>query len=308
MNAPLKPERIDKILANAGYGSRTEVKALIRAGAVTRGGKAVLRPDEKYAAESAAIAVEGVDINFARHIYLMMNKPEGVVSATYDPRHRTVADLLPDRFRPREPFPVGRLDIDTTGLMLLTDDGGFAHRLLSPKNRVEKEYEALLNICPGDAVADAFERGMQIDGGVRLKPAKLLFPATPPERFTAPPPTSTANAFAYADADATAPAPQPTSAANTFADADATVPMPPPVSSGAPVCPDGTHWVRVILTEGKFHQIKRMFAAFGIDVLALKRVRIGSLALDPSLPPGGTRELTAAELAGLQAAQNPAAP
>ena len=237
MNGPPKPERIDKILSNAGYGSRSDVKELIRSGAVSCDGKRVEDPGEKRVAETSRIEISGVSISFSKYIYLMMQKPEGVISATYDPRHTTVVDLLPDNLRRRGLFPVGRLDIDTTGLTILTDDGGFAHRLLSPKRHVEKEYEAVLDKAPDGAVLDDFERGMAIGGNVKLQPARLTQTSDSPTR------------------------------------------------------------VRVILTEGKFHQIKRMFAKHGIHVLELRRLRIGTLSLDPTLAPGEFRELTPAELA-----------
>ena len=238
------PERLDKILSNSGYGARSEVRKLIRSGAVTCDGAVVKAPDTKFIAESARIEIAGAALEYTKFVYLMMHKPAGVISSTYDPRHRTVTDLLPDRYRARNPFPAGRLDIDATGLLLITNDGDLAHRLLSPKKHIEKEYEVWLDKAPGAEVAEGFRRGVTLDGGIALKPAELIYSDEPG---------------------------------------------------------GGVYMARVILTEGKFHQIKRMFAAFGINVAALKRIRMGALALDPGLPPGGFRELVPSELAALLA-------
>ena len=256
------PERLDKILARAGFGSRSDVKKLIRAGAVTCNGEAAKTADQKYNAGIDAILVNGAAIKYQKHIYLMMNKPKGYVSSTDDPRHKTVADLVPERFQSRRPFPAGRLDIDTTGFLLMTDDGDLAHRMLSPKKHVEKEYEAVLDIMPDTGVADDFLSGVVLDGGVRLKPARLTI-------------------VSGINSDAPHAVGSPGS---TGADAPHVAKL-----SDAAV-------VRVIITEGQYHQIKRMFAAHGIKVLELKRLRIGSLPLDPSLAPGESRELNETEV------------
>ena len=244
MNAQPAPERLDKILAGAGFGSRSDSKILIRSGAVVCDGIVVKSPEKKFIAEDANIKVNGAAINYRRRVYLMMHKPDGVICATYDPQHMTVIDLLPDSYRNRNLFPVGRLDIDTTGLLLITDDGDLAHRLLSPKKHVEKEYEALLDRVPGSDVAEGFERGVIQDGGARLRPAKLFI--IPAEDL----------------------------GGNT----------------------NKIHRVNVVITEGKFHQVKRMFLVYGINVLELKRIRMGNLCLDPSLALGEHRALTNSEL------------
>ena len=272
MNTPAKTERLDKILSGAGYGSRTDVKKLIRSGAVSCDGYAVTAPEMKFPPETTLIEVGGEKIIYNRFTYLIMNKPEGALSSTYDSRRLTVLDLLPERYKARKLFPVGRLDKNTTGLLLLTNDGDFAHMLISPKKSVEKEYEALLDKVPGAEVAEAFERGVVLDGHIRLQPAKLTIPF-PGEPARAP---ETADAGACVACGAGV-----SSTAATTA------------TTGPAVL------VRVIVTEGKYHQIKRMFSAFGITVIKLRRVRMGELCLDPALMPGETRELTTTELSSL---------
>ena len=281
MNNAGKPERLDKILSNAGCGSRTDVKKMIRSGAAACDGVVVIDPEMKFAAESTRITVGGVPINYSRYIYLMMNKPPGVVSATYDQRRKTVLDLVPDFYRARGVFPVGRLDADTTGLLLLTDDGDLAHRLLSPKNHVEKEYMAVLDKKPGAEVVEGFARGVELKTTGRLRPAAL----TPVDETQPPVSASTADA---------ARTPGPATAAD-----DACTPGPASARE--------LYQARVIVTEGKFHQIKRMFLAYGIRVVKLERVRMGPLCLDPALEAGGSRELTAAELSLLRRAASTAA-
>ena len=178
-------------------------------------------------------------VHYRKFVYLMMHKPQGFVSSTDEPGRRTVIDLIPDTYTPFGLFPVGRLDVDSTGLLLLTNDGDLAHRLLSPKHHVEKEYVVTLDKSPEDTAADSFSRGITLDGGYCCKPATLR-----------------------------------------------------------PSC--NPLVVHVTLTEGKFHQIKRMFAALGIRVLALQRIRMGSLLLDETLDAGDIRELTAAELESIR--------
>ncbi|QAT48421.1 rRNA pseudouridine synthase [Caproiciproducens sp. NJN-50] len=162
-------ERLDKILASQNLGSRKEVGALIRAGRVSVGGTEVRRPEWKADPEADVIAVDSQVLNFKRHVYLMMNKPDGVLSASRDPRARTVVDLLPPGLRRRGLFPAGRLDKDTRGLLILTDDGGFAHRMLSPKSHVTKWYEAVLESPVSEADVLRFRRGVALaDGTVCL--------------------------------------------------------------------------------------------------------------------------------------------
>lgn len=221
--------RLDKLLSDSGRFTRSEARALIRGGHVTVGGAVVKKPEEKYDAETAQVRVDGETITCTAFRYLMLYKPAGVLSATEDPRQRTVLDLLPAELRKLRLFPVGRLDKDTTGLLLLTNDGDFAHRVISPKKHVPKVYLAALDgPLTSDDVA-AFEDGILLDDGTKLLPAYLDRPE-------------------------------------------------PNVG-------------RVTVYEGKYHQVKRMFAARGKLVTHLHREAIGALRLDEALEAGEFREL-----------------
>jgi len=233
-------ERLDKVLSNMGYGTRTEVKKFIRDKLVMVDGIIVKDPQMKVDPITSEIYFGEERICFSEFIYLLLNKPAGYISSTYEPGKQTVVDLLPENYIHFNPFPVGRLDIDTTGLLLLTNDGAFAHQLLSPKKHVEKEYEVRTDKMPDSAVIEAFQNGVTLGDGYQCKPARLMIR-------------------------------------------------------------EDTGLLYVTITEGKFHQIKRMFAAFEIQVLALKRIRMGALVLAPSLAPGSIRELTASELSLLSA-------
>ena len=135
-------ERIDKLLCSTGRWSRREVKDLVRQGRVAADGRTVFKPEEKADPETVRLTVDGAEVICAPFVYVMLHKPAGVLSATEDRSQPTVLDLLPPEMKRRGLFPVGRLDKDTTGLLLLTDDGGLAHRLLSPKSHVDKVYLA----------------------------------------------------------------------------------------------------------------------------------------------------------------------
>ena len=231
-------ERLDKLLASTGRWSRSEVKRLVREGRVLADGSIASSAEEKYDAETVALAVDGVAVRLREYVYIMLNKPAGVLSATEDGRGKTVLDLLPEEYRKRGLFPVGRLDKDTEGLLLLTDDGALAHALLSPKKHVDKLYFARVEGVLDDADRAAFEEGMMLGDGLHCLPAGLEI-----------------------------------------------------------VAPDEA---LVTLREGKFHQIKRMFAARGKPVAYLKRLAMGPLTLDEKLAPGAWRELTDAEEKMLQ--------
>ena len=166
-------ERIDKLLCSTGRWSRKEVKDLVRQGRVLLNGRVVIRPEEKADPASAALTVDGAAVDCAPFVYIMLHKPAGVLSATEDPRQPTVLDLLSPELRRRGLFPVGRLDRDTTGLLLLTDDGPLAHRLLSPKKHVNKVYRAAVDgTVDGDDVR-ALAAGMVLGDGLRCLPAGL---------------------------------------------------------------------------------------------------------------------------------------
>lgn len=235
-------QRIDRVLSHLGFGTRKEVKALVRAGRV-RVNQAVVRDASAHIDPVRdQLEVDGVSVHYRRHIYLMMNKPSGVLTATRDERQPVVTDLLEPEHRAFEPFPVGRLDKDTEGLLLLTNDGTLAHRLLLPRFHVPKVYYVRVSGYVRTDLEDAFQTGVRLDDGYVTMPAQLR--------------------ILQAD--------------------------------------HATSEVEVTLTEGKYHQVKRMFAAFGHTVLYLKRIRMGPLDLDPVLEPGAYRELTEAELAMLR--------
>lgn len=166
-------ERLDKVIANRGVASRREVKALVRQGRVLVDGVPAAAPDMKVAAETAVITVDGMTLGSERHIYLLLHKPAGVLTATEDKRQPTVLDLIPQELRRRDLAPVGRLDKDTEGLLLLTDDGELTHRLLSPKYHVDKVYYARVEGVPDEQDAAAFAEGLLLGDGLQCLPAKL---------------------------------------------------------------------------------------------------------------------------------------
>ena len=168
----MKRERLDKVLAAQGSWSRKDVKALVSRGAVLVNGSLARRADDKVDADTDRVTVEGREVPLRRHIYLLLHKPAGVVSATRDPRERTVVDLVPPGLRRKGIFPAGRLDKDTTGMMILTDDGDFAHRILSPRNHVPKTYLARLDRPVTREMEEAFAAGIPLKDGACL-PARL---------------------------------------------------------------------------------------------------------------------------------------
>lgn len=166
-------ERLDKILSNLGYGSRKEIKALVKNGAVEVNGEMPKKSDFKVNPEEDIIKVDGEEVNYRKYIYLLMNKPDGVVSATFDNHDETVIDLLDLEYQAFEPFPVGRLDKDTVGLLLITNDGKLNHRLISPRNHIDKVYYAEIDKPVNEKDVEAFKKGIVIDDGYKCMPAKL---------------------------------------------------------------------------------------------------------------------------------------
>ena len=166
-------ERIDKLLCSTGRWSRREVKELVRQGRVISDGRAVQRPEEKADPGTVCLTVDGQPVDCSPYVYVMLHKPAGLLSATEDSRQPTVLELLPPELRRRGLFPVGRLDKDTTGLLLLTDNGDLAHRLLSPKKHVDKVYLARVEgrVDAGDV--DALAAGMVLADGLCCLPAGL---------------------------------------------------------------------------------------------------------------------------------------
>ncbi|MDE7246023.1 MAG: 16S rRNA pseudouridine(516) synthase [Oscillospiraceae bacterium] len=166
-------QRLDKLLASTGRWSRREVKALVREGRVLVNGTPAGAPDEKADPETSQILVDGADLGWQRFTYVMMNKPAGVLSATEDFRQRTVLDLLPEDLRRKNLFLTGRLDKDTEGLLLLTNDGALAHALTSPKKHVDKTYYARLDLPLTEEDCAAFARGITLANGTVCRPAGL---------------------------------------------------------------------------------------------------------------------------------------
>lgn len=166
-------ERLDKIISNLGYGSRKEVKGFARKGLIEVDGEIIKDSSTLVDPERAVIKINGEEIFYRKYIYLLMNKPAGVVSATYDNRDETVIDLLEVDHQVFEPFPVGRLDKDTVGLLFLTNDGELNHRLISPKYHVDKVYYAKIDKKVTEKDIEAFKNGIILDDGYKCKEAKL---------------------------------------------------------------------------------------------------------------------------------------
>ncbi len=232
-------ERTDKMISKALCISRTDAKLLIKQGAVTVNGKTVKNPSDKCDEKSDDIAYLGKSIKYSEFVYIMMNKPKGVISASQGGSEKTVVDILPQEMKRKGLFPAGRLDKDTTGFVLITDDGAFAHSILSPKNHIPKTYIAVVDKPVTREIADTFLHGVELKNGVCM-PAVLEV-----------------------------------------------------ISSDATV-------VRVEIKQGMYHQIKRMFGKFGLNVVELRRVKIGGLALDESLEEGECRYISDEELAFLK--------
>lgn len=165
--------RIDKCLADCGLGTRSEVKSLLKAKRITVNGKVVNNGKVQVNPETDEILFDGEKIQYEEFVYIMMNKPKGVVSATEDNLHKTVLDLIDPLYFKKGVFPVGRLDIDTHGLLLLTNDGELAHRLLSPKKHVTKIYQARVEGVMTAEDAAAFEKGIVLSDGTECMPARL---------------------------------------------------------------------------------------------------------------------------------------
>lgn len=168
-----KTQRIDKVLANLGYGTRKDVKSIIKNGEVSIDGIVVCDSGTHVDPKSQCISVNGEKINYKEFVYIMMNKPAGVISATEDAMDKTVIDILTPEYRVFNLSPVGRLDKDTVGLMLLTNDGDLTHRIISPKNHVSKVYYARINGVVTSEDIQRFKEGVTLDDGYKTMPANL---------------------------------------------------------------------------------------------------------------------------------------
>ncbi len=165
--------RLDKALVHAGWGSRSEMRRAVRDGRVSVDGESVRKPEAQVTPEDERILLDGKDIEWREHYYIVMNKPSGYVSSTDDPRDKTVLELLPERYRRLGLFPVGRLDKDSTGLLLLTTNGALAHSLLSPSSHVPKEYEVSVDGILDKKMQENFQKGVVLYGGEACLPAEL---------------------------------------------------------------------------------------------------------------------------------------
>ena len=227
--------RLDKFLSEAGVASRKELKTIIRSGRVTLDGVAVKSPETKVDETRQQVCLDGQPVSLPGQVVGMLHKPAGYVTSTEDPRDRTVMELIPEEYRRLGLFPVGRLDKDTEGLLLFTNDGDLGHRLTSPKHQVEKEYYAETEGQVDEADVEAFRQGLTLRDGTKCLPAVLM------------------------------------------------------VLPGA---------CRVVVREGKYHQVRRMLAARGKRVVYLRREREGQLWLE-DLPKGAFRLLQPEEMGKL---------
>lgn len=237
----VKKIRLDKFLSNQGCGSRSEVRKFIFKGQVSVAGVVVKDIGYQVELDSTTVEFNGKQIIFEKTAYLMLNKPEGVITATEDLLEKTVLDLIEHPLK-KQLFPVGRLDKDTTGLLLITNDGDLSHQLLSPKKHVDKTYIATINGSADQQMIATFNEGVKLEDGYRTLPAQLAIVESFPNKTV----------------------------------------------------------VKVVIQEGKFHQIKRMFLSVNREVLTLKRVQMGSLILDEQLDKGEFRPLTADEIKALK--------
>lgn len=238
-------ERLDKFLSRELNITRSESKALIKSGAVLVNSAPARFADMKINTDSDCVFVNGNEITYNKFVYIMMNKPKGVISSSDGRKtgEKTVVDILPAEMKRKNLFPAGRLDKDTTGFVLITDDGAFAHDILSPKNHIEKTYIAQLDKPFDSSVVYDFENGMELNGK-KCMPALL-----------------------------------------------------------ESACGDNTK-AKIVLKQGMYHQIKRMFKKHGITVLELKRVAMGALQLDKNLAPGQAKYISKDELSLVKSAHN----
>ncbi len=231
--------RLDKLLADMQIGTRNEVKRYIRQGNVTVNGSCRVQPKQQVNPMEQEICCFGKPLTYQKYAYYMFHKPGGCVTARKDQKYKTVMDYIPKSHSGLS--PVGRLDLDTEGLLLITNDGALSHNLLSPAKHVKKIYEVRIDGIVTEEDAALFAVGVEIGDSTKTKPAKLI------------------------------------------------------IKKSAPVSE-----VEITITEGRYHQIKRMFQAVGKEVVYLKRIGMGNLKLDETLSPGAYRELTAQEVALLK--------
>lgn len=230
-------ERLDKVIGSQTSYSRKEIKDLVKKKKVLVNGEVVLKSDIKIECSKDKVIVDGKEILFKKYVYLMLNKPKGYVSATEDKNDKTVLELVPSEYLHRNLFPAGRLDKDTTGLMIITDDGEFAHNILAPKKHISKTYNVTIDIPMTNEMVVGFKSGVNLcDGECKSASLEII----------------------------------------------------------------GKYSGIVILTEGRYHQIKRMFGCFGAKVVELERIGMGNFSLPNDLALGECREFSLEELIKIQ--------
>ena len=226
-------ERIDKIISSQTGYTRKEVHELIKKKRVQLNNEIILKKDIKVDTKTDIIKVDNKEITIKKNIYLILNKPKGYISATNDKTMPTVLELVPMEYIHRNLFPAGRLDKDTTGFMIITDDGDFAHNILSPQKHIKKKYKVTIDIPLTHEMVKSFKEGVNlIDGECKSSDLEII------DKYTG----------------------------------------------------------YVTLTEGRYHQIKRMFGCFSAKVIELERISMGNLMLPPDLKQGECRELTEEEI------------
>ena len=230
-------ERIDKTISSQTNYSRKDVKKLILQKKISVNGKVAKKPEQKVNEQQDEIYIDGNKLEIKKYIYLILNNPKGYISATEDRTAKTVLDLVPEKYMRRGLFPAGRLYKDTTGMMIITDDGEFAHNILAPKKHIEKTYRVQIDIDITDEMREKFKQGIVLKDHV-------CCPAT--------------------------------------------------------IVVEDKNTALITITEGKYHQIKRMFGCFGAKVVNLHRISMGGLQLPKDLREGECRELTATELLKLR--------
>lgn len=236
-----KNMRVDKFLSQQTVLSRKEIKKLAKKKRIAVNQEVIKKTDIKIDPMVDTVTLDGIDISYEPYIYYVLNKPQGVVSATWDNQWPTVVDLLPpEDVVIYEPAPVGRLDKDTTGLLIVTNDGQLNHQIVSPNRHVEKEYRATISGRLPERAIERFAEGIVIDGNEKCLPAQLMIE----------------------EEDASEMATK----------------------------------VRVILLEGKYHQVKRMFQALNCEVMTLERIRIGAITLPSDLALGDYKKYSYDEL------------
>lgn len=226
-------ERLDKFISNQLNISRSVVKSGLKRGQATVNGKILKDPSASVDIENDIVCFDGQEIKYKRFVYILMNKPKGILSASNDKKRKTVVDLVPENLKRTGLFPVGRLDKDTTGFLIITDNGEFAHNCISPKKEIPKSYIVTLDGNVTENMIELFQNGIVLADGYECKPAKLEILQE--------------------------------------------------------------DMVRITITEGKYHQIKRMFGVVGLGVVELHRESMGNMRLPKDLEEGKCIELTEKE-------------